>query len=194
MMKPAAFLREAIALFSAYAIALIIGGLMFVGLVHMWPFTAIGILFYRGMAALLALAPLLYIVLLGLRIPALLRMNAREMAGCAITASALLCGAFILGPVTVDRSLSVFVLSRFYIAPEGLTKAQLKDAFTNTYIGDWNQIERRIEEQKISGNIHETASGWELTTQGRDFMRTAQFMSRLFNGDPRFVGRDTAAK
>jgi len=194
MMKPAQLLRDALALVAAYAIALVIGGILFVGLIHVWPFTAISILFYRGMAALLALVPLLYGAMLALRLPKVLRMNPREMAGCAITASALLCGGFILGPVTVDRSLSVFVLSRFYVAPNGLTEAQLKDAFINTYIGDWNQIERRIREQEISGNIHAAGNSWELTEQGRSFMKTAQVMSEIFGGDPRFVGRDTKAK
>jgi len=190
MTKPAGLWRDALALLAAYGIALVAGGLMFVALVHTWPFTTIDILFYRGMAALLALIPLLYCCLLVLRLPKLLGMTPRETAGCAITASALLCAAFILGPVTVDRSLSVFVLSRFYIAPNGLTETQLKDAFVHTYIGDWNQIERRIREQQASGNIRETANGWELTDQGRDFMRTAQFMSKIFGGDPRFVGSD----
>lgn len=186
--------RDMLALIISYGLALFVGLLLFVLLMRLWPLTAIGILFYRGMAALIVVAPLVYVFLLAIRLPEMLGMNKREMIGCSITASALLCGAFILGPVTVDRSLSVFMLSRFYVSKHDLTKKQLEDAVINTYIHDWRQIDRRFQEQEVSGNIRRTSTGWRLTNRGYEFMRTAQFISELFDGDPRFVGRDVHSK
>ncbi len=46
-----------------------------------------------------------------------------------------------------------------------------------------------ISERTVSGNVERTPDGrYRLTDQRRSFMTTARTMSRLFGGDPRFVG------
>ena len=112
------------------------------------------------------------------------------MIGAAIVATSLLTAAFVLGPVTVDRSVSVFMLSQFDAADHALTEAEARDAFRRIYVDDWAQIDRRLKEQELSGNLEHDGPGWRLTAQGRAFMGTARMMSSLFKGDPRFVGRD----
>ncbi len=105
-----------------------------------------------------------------------------------MVAVSLLCAGFVLAPVTVDRSISVFMLSRFD-THSPMTEQQARDAFVSTYVDDWAQIGRRLHEQEVSGNLRQTPQGWEITPQGRAFMRTARVVSRLFDADPRFVGR-----
>jgi hypothetical protein len=57
-------------------------------------------------------------------------------------------------------------------------------------VGEWDQVGRRIQEQIASGNVEQASEDhYRLTAQGESFMRTAQFISRVFGGDPRFVGR-----
>ena len=110
--------------------------------------------------------------------------------GAAIVAISMLFAAFVLGPVTVDRSVSVFMLTQFENAGRPLTGDEARDGFIRAYVNDWAQIDRRLKEQWLSGNIEPTPAGWRLTRQGHAVTRLARGMSALFDGDPRFVGRN----
>ena len=185
-------MRRVSALLALYGLATIIGGVLLIIFLYV---TSIvfgpGVLFYRGVGALLGvflvLIVLLATVLPRLPDPALLQQA--DAAGAAIVAASLLFAAFVLGPVTVDRSVSVFLLSQFATAERPLTAEETRDGFVRAYVGDWAQIDRRIKEQWLSGNIEPTAGGWRLTRQGHVVIMLARGMSALFGGDPRFVGR-----
>jgi hypothetical protein len=154
-------------------------------------FGGVSILFYRGIADLVALAPVMFIVLLlVLRLPrAAQLLTARDAAAATLVAVSLNLTFFVVGPVTVDRSVSVFMLSRLADAQSPLTAGDLRQAFAERYVGEWDQVGRRIQEQIASGNVEQPSEGhYRLTAQGESFMRTAQFISRVFGGDPRFVG------
>jgi hypothetical protein len=154
-------------------------------------FGGVSILFYRGIADLVALAPVMFVVLLlVLRLPwAAQLLTARDAAAATLVAVSLNLTFFVVGPVTVDRSVSVFMLSRLAEAQSPLTAEELKQAFAERYVGEWDQVGRRIQEQIASGNVERASDDhYRLTAQGESFMRTAQFISRVFGGDPRFVG------
>lgn len=154
-------------------------------------FGGISILFYRGIAVLIAIAPVMVVVLVGLlRLPWTLGLlTARDAAAATLVAVSLNLTFFVVGPVTVDRSVSVFMLSRLADAQSPLTAEDLRQAFAERYVGEWDQVGRRIQEQIASGNVEPASEGhYRLTAQGESFMRTAQFISRVFGGDPRFVG------
>ncbi len=154
-------------------------------------FGGISILFYRGIACLVALAPVTFVALLLLRrLPwAAQLVTARDAAAATLVAVSLNLTFFVVGPVTVDRSVSVFMLSRLAEARSPLTAEELRTAFAQRYVGEWDQVGRRIQEQIASGNVEQTSEDhYRLTAQGASFMRTARFVSRVFGGDPRFVG------
>jgi hypothetical protein len=174
-----------------YGLAVVIGFALFIAATQVGLFGGVPILFYRGLAVLGAIAPALVLVLaLILRLPWTSGMLAgRDAIIGAVVAISLNLTFFVLGPVTVDRSMSVFVLSRLAEAPAPLSADDLKEAFTVRYLREWDQISRRLKEQMASGNVDQTPEGtYRLTPQGRTFMTTARAMSRLFGGDPRFVG------
>ncbi|MFE1598632.1 hypothetical protein [Methylobacterium sp. ID0610] len=181
-------LRGVLAAALVYGLALGLGTALFLAIIRAGLFAGIPILFYRGIAALALTFGLLVAGLAGLaRVPRL-GLTPRETVGASVTAVALLLAAFTLGPVTVDRSISVFVLSRFAAAPGPLDEPALRDAFVRTYVGDWAQIQRRLDEQVASGNLVRREGGYRLTPQGERFMRTARDTARLFDTDRRFVG------
>jgi hypothetical protein len=174
-----------------YVMAIVVGFALFVSVMEFGLFDGISILFYRGLAELGAIAPVLVIVLaLILRLPWPARVLAgRDVVAATLVALSLNLTFFVLGPVTVDRSVSVFMLSRLAQANAPLTADDLKGAFADRYLGEWDQVGRRLKEQISSGNVDQTPEGsYRLTPQGRSFMLTARIMSRLFGGDPRFVG------
>ena len=178
-----------------YALAVVLGFALFIAATDVGLFGGISILFYRGLANLAVVTPVLMLLLaalLRLRWPAG-ALAARDAVAAAIVAIALNLAAFVVGPVTVDRSVSVYMLSRLAAAP--VTADELATAFTTEYVRDWDQIDRRLKEQIASRNVEETPDGrYRLTAQGRSFMATAQVMSRLFGGDPRFVGLDRPSR
>lgn len=189
--KPRALLGRVAALALLYALALIMGGGLFVLLLRAVSMIfGPGVLFYRGVGALLCAFPILTATLIALlpRLSGRLPLDGADSFGAAIVATSTLFAAFVLGPVTVDRSISVFMLSQFEVADQPLAAHEARDLFVRTYVNEWAQIDRRLDEQRLSGNLEHTPSGWRLTPQGRVFMKMARALSNLFEGDPRFVG------
>jgi len=174
-----------------YALAILLGAAVFIALLFMPTIAGIGILFYRGVTSLFATGTILLasFMLAARYCPASWRLRPTDMVGAVFSAVSILFAGFIVGPVTVDRSMSMFMLSQIEASDTGVSSEQLQHAFRDIYVGQWDQIGRRLEEQRISGNVEPTPRGWRLTAQGRDVMTTARLTSKLFGGDPRFVGR-----
>ena len=170
-----------------YGLATLVGGALFAALMRVNTLLGPGVLFYRGLVALAATAILLF-VLFALILPKLARalpLRADDSLGGAIVAVSLLGSIFVLGPVTVDRSISVFMLSQFESAGKPLTIDEVRERFVKTYVVAWDQMNRRVKEQQISGNLGPTeGGGWKLTAQGRRFMEVARWMSWLVGADP----------
>lgn len=171
-----------------YGLALILGTALFLAITRTGLFAGIPILFYRGIASLGATFVLLVGAMAWVTRRPRLGLAPRDAVGASVTAVALLLTAFTLGPVTVDRSISVFVLSRFAAAPEGLDEKAVREAFLRIYVGEWAQIQRRLDEQVASGNLVRADGSYRLTPQGERFMRTARETARVFDTDRRFVG------
>ena len=183
-----------LAVLACHGLATILCGLIFIAAMNLPPFTGIAILFYRGIVALLCCA-VVVVALLALaarRWPSL-PLGASDFISAGLVAVALNLCVFTLGPVTVDRSISVFMLSRFDRADHALSAREVNDDFIHFYGVEWDQIGRRLSEQIASGNLERAPEGYRLTPQGKAFMRTARLMARLFATDPRFVGLDDAA-
>lgn len=148
------------------------------------------ILFYRG----LLLAGLVAAALLGLLLQARRwhPLATATVMGAVFTSLALNVCFLVLLPVTVDRSISVFLLARIEFR-QPLTAAELEQLFEDEYLGEMQQIPRRVREQAISGNIAVAADGSiRLTGRGRAFNALARRASAWFGTDSRFVD-DSAA-
>ncbi|KAF2991971.1 hypothetical protein OGR47_00315 [Methylocystis sp. MJC1] len=184
--------RRALALVLLYAAATLVGGVIFVALLRAaLALLGPGVMFYRGVGALIVdfLLLIALVAAAAARLPRCFGIDGADALGAAIVATSLLLAAFVLGPITADRSISVFMLSQFDAAARPMTATQARDAFVRVYVDDWAQIDRRLKEQALSGNLEQGPDGWRLTAQGRAFMKTARALSSIFGGDPRFVGR-----
>ncbi len=183
---------ECLSLVAFHGVATLAGAVLFLVLNRALAKLGVEIMFYRGVIALafvfVALLVLFWFALR--RAPAALGLSDRDSIGGALVATSLLLAAFVLGPITVDRSISVFMLTKFEQTGAPMTRDAARDAFVGAYVDDWRQIDRRLHEQEVSGNLVQTPAGWELTAQGRAFLRVARVMSAAFGGDPRFVGLD----
>jgi uncharacterized membrane protein YidH (DUF202 family) len=178
---------------SLYAFTFLGYSAVFLGLFRT-DFIARAPLFYRGclFAALAAIAILL--VLAGV-IRWMGSSNLRPpgspvesiIAAVVLSASVHLV-FFIVVPVTVDRSVTVFLLTRMAMADRGqtpLTKDELENALRDDYVTALDAVGRRLDEQLISGNVQAVAGDrYSLTAQGVAFLEFAEAASRAYGVSP----------
>jgi hypothetical protein len=147
----------------------------------------ISILFYRGLVLIAIGEAFCFAVLLMARRKWPV-WNVRDaVAACAFAAGFAVCLLIVL-PVTVDRSISVFMLTQMAARPDHVfTPAELRTLFVDIYVERYGQVERRLNEQEVSRNISHTANGFRITPQGLVFVRFARLLSIVFQTDRRFV-------
>ena len=172
------------------AVLTVVGFAIFVGLFLAGIAASVSILFYRGVALALVAAIAAGIIALW---PARRTSDSSlPVAAAALSLSFNLCFLVLL-PVTVDRSISVYLLSTIEQRQEsGITSAQLERSFVDDYVVRMGAIDRRIDEQRRSGNVTVDGGGKvHLTLQGERFMSFSRVIARLFGTDPRFVSGGT---
>jgi hypothetical protein len=143
------------------------------------------ILFYRGIVLAVLTAAVLGALLALFHVR--LGVDTATAVGIVLTGLALNVSFLVLFPVTIDRSISVFLLSRI-AAEQPLDAAQLQQRFADEYLGRMEQIPRRVHEQSLSGNIAVAPGGAiRLTPRGEKFVALAKAASVWFHTDRRFV-------
>jgi hypothetical protein len=140
----------------------------------------ISILFYRGLVLIAVGEVFCFAVLLFARRIWPIWHVRDAVSACAFAGGVAVCLLIVL-PVTIDRSISVFMLTQMAAQPD--------HAFTpvDVYVERYGQIERRLEEQKVSRNVAQTGAGFRITPQGLAFVRFARALSIVFQTDRRFV-------
>jgi hypothetical protein len=167
------------------AVLLVVGAvvaLSWIGFLHQ-----ISILFYRGLALIAVGEVFCFVVLLLARRKWPVWKMRDAVSACAFACGVAVCLLIVL-PVTIDRSISVFMLTQMAAQPDrAFTPAEMQQIFVDVYVGRYRQIERRLQEQEISGNVAPVAMGFRITPQGLAFVRFARVLSTIFQTDPRFV-------
>src|SRR5688572_16239912 len=99
------------------------------------------------------------------------RWRMSDVVSATALGASLMLSFFVLFPVTFDRSVTVFILSQMAANPNhSYTADEMRNIFVHIYLGRDQQIERRLEEQRVSGNIVRTGSRYEITHQGMQFV------------------------
>ena len=147
----------------------------------------ISILFYRGLV-LIAVGEIFCFAVLLLARRTWPVWHVRDaVSACAFAGGIAVCLLIVL-PVTIDRSISVFMLTQMAAQPDhAFTPSELRGLFIDVYVERYGQIERRLDEQQVSRNVTQTANGFRITPQGLAFVRFARALSIIFQTDRRFV-------
>lgn len=93
---------------------------------------------------------------------------------------------FTLIPTTVERSISVFMLSYMEENPteDGISAEEFGDIFYEKYIQKYDAFEKRFHEQEVSGTIIPVSNetdGYVITDRGRFIVDMFRLFSELFN-------------
>jgi hypothetical protein len=153
----------------------------------------IPILIYRGIA-LAILAAVLHLVISArlLKRSGLFAAEAIPPLACAAASLALSINlAFLITvPVTIDRSVTVYLLGQLAQSTDGLTEEELTSRLTEQYVGEYRAVERRMREQMASRNVRRENDRFVLSKQGIDFISFSTFVGRIFGADLKYLGKE----
>lgn len=149
------------------------------------------VLFYRGVVLLLPCAAVMLGLLFAIR-----RIRERRrlrtfppdsVVAAVVTATALQLTFFTLVPVTIDRSVSVFVLARMRAAQQAgtpLTHRELESILLKEYVVGQDAIGRRMHEQRMAGNVIESGGRYELGPRGAWILAFADLVATVYGIPP----------
>lgn len=152
-------------------------------------FASNDIIFYRGLE-ILCVTSVLQFSLITFIILHTMRPEVSLAHALSISMTSLaICSTFLIViPVSLDRSVSVFLLGYMNNMDRELTKDELAFGLENIYVKQYSAINRRIDEQLISGNIKLTEkNGIILTQQGKDFILLSRKIANVLNIDKKYV-------
>lgn len=169
-----------------YLAALGTGLLLYLALIASPLLGGVPILFYRGIAVALLAAPLLGL-LLALAARRVRMLDLPTIVGAVALSLAFNISFLIVFPVTFDRSITMFLLARIDRQDGQLDVRGLERVYVREYLGEMRQIDRRIEEQTLSGNIRVVDGRIVLTPQGHRLLASGRRIGGWFGADPRFM-------
>ncbi|MGD0634867.1 MAG: hypothetical protein ABSA13_11395 [Beijerinckiaceae bacterium] len=183
------------ALAGLYTFGIFTGFVTFAALFKAGLLKSIGALFFRG----LVLAGVTFVILFAL-LAALIKcwgrheLNGRDAFCAAVLSLSFNICFLVVGPVTVDRSVSIFMLGEMAANPdESYSTEDMSRLFVKVYIGDYQQIGRRLREQTDIGNVEDTGGRYRISRRGQDFIAISKLVSWLFDADPRLAGAQREA-
>lgn len=88
---------------------------------------------------------------------------------------------FSLGPMTIERSYTIFSLADMSETPYMVYSAEeIKERFINRYINEANESQKRIDEQVYIGNMEQVDSGYRITDKGERLIKMMRFVEMIF--------------
>ena len=176
------------ALIGVYALIYIVCSAMFVGLFHTGLLKNMEVLMYRGIA---------FIIITGI-ISAVIMAVIRKFWGFIavrdiIMMFCIFCCVntvlFVLVPVTVERSVSVFMLSYMEEnSDQTFTQESVGEVFTTKYVEDYGAFEKRFNEQVETGTIEQNPDGsYSITESGKFIVKMFRTVAEWFDTDRRLV-------
>lgn len=108
------------------------------------------------------------------------RGRLESLVAATIISASLQLAFFVTIPVTLDRSVSVFLLSQINSHAGGVTKEDLTNEFISKYVYENDAIGRRIYEQSASRNIEVLNGKISLSRRGHHFLRVARVVRFLY--------------
>lgn len=85
---------------------------------------------------------------------------------------------FCMIPVTIERSISVFMLRELQGNP--LTKEEMEKAFIDKYVYEYGAFSKRIKEQKYTGTIKKKGDSYGLSAKGKFMMQCFYFIKKIY--------------
>ncbi len=181
-------MKDVLKLIGIYALIFIVCTAVFIALFHTHLFAGMEVLMYRGIVFLIIAGALAAIAM------AVVRhfwgyVTIRDIIMMFVVFCCVNMVLFTLIPVTVERSVSVFMLSYMEEnSDQTFTEESVGDIFTDKYVIEYGAFDKRFEEQAVTGTIEQNEDGsYSITDEGRFIVKMFRTVSYLFNTDRRLV-------
>ena len=156
--------KDVIKLIGLYILIFIVCSVLFVALFHTPLLAGMQVLMYRGLAFII-ITGCLAAVIMGVVRHFWKEITIRDIIMMFVIFCCVNTVLFTLIPVTVERSVSVFMLSY-----------------------DYGAFDKRFDEQVVTGTIEENEDGsYSITDEGRFIVNMFRMMSEWFDTDRRLV-------
>ena len=180
--------KNILALIGIYALIYIVCSVMFVALFHTGILKNMEVLMYRGMAFII-ITGVIAAVVMGVIRKFWGFITVRDIIMMFVIFCCVHTVIFTLVPVTVERSVSVFMLS--YMdenSDQTFTQESVGEVFTSKYVEDYGAFEKRFDEQLVTGTIEENPDGtYSITDRGRFIVKMFRTIAEWFDTDRRLV-------
>lgn len=167
-------------IFVLYGIIFFLFSVIFLGLFRLNLFTEKA-LFYRGLIFLVATI----VILFALFIPKT-KDHFESLLSAIILSAAIHLSIFIIFPVTVDRSITVFMLNTLArnnksAQCNGLTTKQIENELVTSFVKKGNAINKRVQEQETIDFISSKNQCITITDKGRSFVNSFAVVKSIYN-------------
>ena len=173
-----------------YAVLYIISFLLLVLLIRLPLFKGMHVLMYRGIVMII-IAGILSAGLLVLfkKWRKIKWLSAKDVVLVFILTCSINMVFFTLIPVTVERSVSVFMLSYMdTYSDRTYTQDEVAEIFVEKYVNEYGAFEKRFDEQLTTGTIVQNPDGtYSITDKGRFIVKMFRLISDVFDTDERLV-------
>lgn len=149
---------------------------------------SLNIVFYRGIAvAMLSVFIQIVLMLLVVRLLSTKLLWFRDILCITALSFAFNLTFFIVFPVTLERSISTFLLSSLSKnEANGLTQTEMENRLIQKYVLEKGAIPERMQEQIASGNIVKVEDNYILTEQGKAFLRISESIKKIYKIQPKY--------
>ena len=138
------------------------------------------VLFYRGIILITLISILIGVILWFLKSRWLRDiLGFKDIVMAIILFSCVNMVFFTIFPVSIERSISVFIIDYFSESNRVVTKDELDQDFLEKYVEERSAIQKRLDEQIITGNIKRSGSGYIITDQGVRMKATFDFVAKI---------------
>ena len=145
--------------------------------------------FYRSTILLFVIAIITFIILLLLAKRHIIKTALKDifLSVCL----GFLLNFIFLGLVTVsfDRSISIYLISYMAAHPDDrFSKDDIETIFLKGYVEENNAMQRRIDEQVLTGSFTDNHDGtYSISTMGQSMVEQWKVMAKLFRVNPSFL-------
>ena len=177
-----------IALTGIYILIYLVCTALFIGLFHTGLLKNMEVLMYRGVA-FIVITGAVAAVIMGVIRKFWGFITVRDIIMMFVIFCCVNMVFLTLIPVTVERSVSVFMLSYMEEnSNQTFTEESVGEVFTSKYVEDYGAFEKRFEEQVVTGTIRQNEDGtYSITESGKFVVKMFRTIADWFDTDRRLV-------
>lgn len=175
-------------LIGLYVLIYLVCTALFIGLFHTGLLRNMEVLMYRGVA-FIVITGIVAAVIMGVIRKFWGFITVRDIIMMFVIFCCVNMVFLTLIPVTVERSVSVFMLSYMEEnSDQTFTEESVGEVFTSKYVEDYGAFEKRFEEQVVTGTIRQNEDGtYSITESGEFVVKMFRTIADWFDTDRRLV-------